>query len=427
MISSVISAEAKLGKPPSVIEIFVEMKRQHNISMVSNIYEGAAVITSLFREDMLFANDVCSHYSVTRHEGFLNYTEIFRKKIGEGYKINKDGTVAVTTAPTLNFRNLTEMLKSKDAALFEQAQWMWNGDFKFLDGEVLPSKIAFNTFPRSGNSFLRRLLEQVTGISTGATVQLHTSTSLQCMGLKGEQIVDDRTWIIKAHHPSLLPMATKFASDKVICCVRNPLDVILSFASLSNTMSHSANPEFDYATDYPEWWAWWVKTQAITHAKYFEILLRHCTKEGKNPIYICRYEDLVSDSKKELDGIMKFLLDVDDLSGTNCERRIDQLSKLGGEASQAYKLKPNTGKFNANRGKYSEELVEFIKETNADLLYYFGYTDHPTEQNTTAFFNFKEHKPANVEKFYGFRADNEKVVKQLAKDGGWKGPKYQVN
>jgi len=52
----------------------------------------------------------------------------------------------------------------------------------------------------------------------------------------------------------------KFDSDKVICCVRNPLDVILSFASLSNTMSHSANPEFDYATDYPEWWAWWVKT-----------------------------------------------------------------------------------------------------------------------------------------------------------------------
>ena len=98
-------------------------------------------------------------------------------------------------------------------------------------------------------------------------------------------------------------------------------------------MSHSANPEFDYATDYPEWWAWWVKTQALTHAKYFEILLRHCTREGKNPIYICRYEDLVTDSKKELEGIMRFLLDIDDLSGTNCERRIEQLSKMGSEAS----------------------------------------------------------------------------------------------
>ena len=33
----------------------------------------------------------------------------------------------------------------------------------------------------------------------------------------------------------------------------------------------------------------------------------------------------------------------------------------------------------------------------------------------------------NLDKFYGFRADNDKVIKQLAKDGGWKGPKYQVN
>lgn len=177
MIDCVISAEAKLGKPPSVIEIFVEMKHRFTLP-VNNIYEGAAVITSLFREDMLYANDVCSHYSITRHAGYLNYSEIFRKKIGDGYRINKDGTVAATTAKTLNFRNLIKMLKSKDASLFEQSQWMWNGDFKFLDGEKLPSKIAFNTFPRSGNSFLRRLLEQVTGISTGATVQLHTSTSL---------------------------------------------------------------------------------------------------------------------------------------------------------------------------------------------------------------------------------------------------------
>jgi len=86
------------------------------------------------------------------------------------------------------------------------------------------------------------------------------------------------------------------------------------------------------------------------------------------------------------------------------------LSKLGSEASQSYKLKPTTGKFNANRSKYSDELVEYIKETNADLLYYFGYSDHPTEQNTTAFFNFKEHNPDHVKKYYGFRADNEKAI-----------------
>ena len=116
---------------------------------------------------------------------------------------------------------------------------MFDGEFKFCDGQKLPSKISFSTYPRSGNSFLRKYLEQMTGIPTGSTVSLHTATSLQVQGLKGEYIVDDRTWIIKAHHPMLLPGALSFNSDKIVCCVRNPLDVFQSFASLANTMSHS--------------------------------------------------------------------------------------------------------------------------------------------------------------------------------------------
>jgi hypothetical protein len=46
-------------------------------------------------------------------------------------------------------------------------------------------------------------------------------------------------------------------------------------------------------------------------------MLRHCNKENRNPIYIVRYEDLVSNPAAELQGIMKYLLDLDDLSGTN--------------------------------------------------------------------------------------------------------------
>jgi hypothetical protein len=46
-------------------------------------------------------------------------------------------------------------------------------------------------------------------------------------------------------------------------------------------------------------------------------MLRHCNDEGRNPIYIVRYEDLVTNPGPELEGIMKFLLDLDDLKGTN--------------------------------------------------------------------------------------------------------------
>lgn len=97
------------------------------------------------------------------------------------------------------------MLKSKEEKSYEDNKWMFDGEYRFLDGEKFDQKIAFNTFPRSGNSKLRRWIEQITGVTTGATVSLHTSTSLQCMGLKGEAIVDERVWVVKAHHPALMP------------------------------------------------------------------------------------------------------------------------------------------------------------------------------------------------------------------------------
>jgi hypothetical protein len=246
-------------------------------------------------------------------------------------------------------------------------------------------------------------------------------------GLKGEYIVDDRTWIIKAHHPMLLPGALSFNSDKIVCCVRNPLDVFQSFASLSNTMSHSGQPDYKYHEDYPEWWDWWVTFCTESHARFFETTLRQCNKEGQNPIYITRYEDLVNNPRKELEGIFKFLLDVDSIEGTNAERRLDQIMAMGADAAKSYATKQTTGKFNAHRSKYTDSQIDRIRERNAELLYYFGYANHPDQENHTAFFEFKDHKPEHLEQFYGYRKDNEKFLKQLAKEGGWKGPKYGVN
>ena len=48
---------------------------------------------------------------------------------------------------------------------------------------------------------LRRLIEQITGVYTGAPVSLNTSTNLQICGLAGEAVVDDRVWFVKSHSP----------------------------------------------------------------------------------------------------------------------------------------------------------------------------------------------------------------------------------
>jgi hypothetical protein len=70
------------------------------------------------------------------------------------------------------------MLKSRDATTFKE----WDlGQSYFLDGEkgLEFHKTAFLSFPRAGNSFLRRLIENCTGIVTGASVGLNSGTGVQ--------------------------------------------------------------------------------------------------------------------------------------------------------------------------------------------------------------------------------------------------------
>ena len=50
--------------------------------------------------------------------------------------------------------------------------------------------------------------------------------SLQYCGFSGECFVDDSTWFIKTHYP--LGVEKAFSANKVILCVRNPLDVVSS-------------------------------------------------------------------------------------------------------------------------------------------------------------------------------------------------------
>ena len=57
---------------------------------IKNVYEVAAVLSSLLREDMIYTNDVISHFSSQPFEGYRTYSEIFRSKYGNDYQLNKD-------------------------------------------------------------------------------------------------------------------------------------------------------------------------------------------------------------------------------------------------------------------------------------------------------------------------------------------------
>ena len=214
------------------------------------------------------------------------------------------------------------------------------------------------------------------------------ATQLQILGFKGEGIADDTTWISRANHPITGLGSLIFTSYKTFVCVRNPLDVFVSFASFITTANHSAVPQWEVERDYPEWWDWWIKCAVDNMKKNYDELKRVYIDQGRNPIYFVRYEDLVTSKKETMMGLFSFLLETKDLKDTNCERRIDSVIDQGESSGLTYKLKSTTGKFNAHKHRYTEKQISFIKESLKEHLHFFGYTTNAEEDNPFGFFDF---------------------------------------
>ena len=283
----------------------------------------------------------------------------------------------------------------------EENAWIWNGHNYFLDGTVhlndpsIANHVQFTSFPRSGNSFLRRLIENVTGIETGSCMPAELTALMPIIGMKGESNKDDKIWVCKSHYPLVAPLDLKtppFFANKTFMVVRNPFDVINSYTQLLNTFTHDAVVEFDYLRDHPEWWHKWVKMTTLKIKWFFDTIWRQFIDEKQNPIYFVRYEDLVLNKKDTLMGLFSFILGKKDLKGTNIERRIDKIVSMGLAGSKSYALKSTTGKFNIHIKKYPPELRQFIQETLRELSYRFGYANVNLDDESPAIIELKKNR-----------------------------------
>ena len=70
----------------------------------------------------------------------------------------------------------------------------------------------------------------------------------------------NRIWITKTHIPCDVPNNdSPFKAHKMIVIARNPIDVIPSFALLTNTKVHSLETNEQLHVDLPEWWDKFVR------------------------------------------------------------------------------------------------------------------------------------------------------------------------
>ena len=238
---------------------------------------------------------------------------------------------------------------------------------------------------------------------------------LQLVGYNGEGYTDDRVFICKSHHPIQVGRIV-FNATKSIVCIRNPLDVLPSLAALLNTYSHGNKTDFELHSEYPEFWTWFVKKQTRQMKRFWTTLLKECHEDKKNPLYIVRYEDLVLKPKEAYRGLFSFILEEKDLTGTNAERRIDQMVAMGAKATVTYNLKATTGKFNMHEQKYSPQLRQFVQDELADFIYYFGYAK-VDDESPTGFFDFGDHLPDRLAKYNGFKIDAQAALDEVCEDG----------
>lgn len=150
------------------------------------------------------------------------------------------------------------------------------------------------SYPRSGNSLVRRLIESNSGYITGSDTRYNRtlSASLLEYGYQGEGIIDDSVIIVKSHYPER-PGYVKYKTSNVILVVRNPFDAIESYFHMgftnthNKTLSSSSRQLLAYLYDD------FVKFEAKVWTSFHKYWLE---QQRKNDIslFVVRFEDLIN-------------------------------------------------------------------------------------------------------------------------------------
>ena len=101
-------------------------------------------------------------------------------------------------------------------------------------------RVVLASYPRSGNSMARRLLEEMTGIFTGSDTRPKRAMAemLRDYGLAGESVTNRSVWAIKSHFPERYGWR-KFRVQRAILLVRHPINAIDSYFNMQLSASHT--------------------------------------------------------------------------------------------------------------------------------------------------------------------------------------------
>ena len=132
---------------------------------------------------------------------------------------------------TYNTNYTYKNIKQRACHSYEELRYLHKNEFR--------GRYFLASYPGSGNTWGRLLLEELTGIYTGST---YCDDKLFYSGMFGEGVQDESIIAIKTHKP--LKFINPDQGDFVVFLVRNPYHAILSRLSYIKTNSHEKAPSF---------------------------------------------------------------------------------------------------------------------------------------------------------------------------------------
>ena len=193
----------------------------------------------------------------------------------------------------------------------------WCNNNKLWPNSTKP-RVALASFPGSGNTWLRYLLQQSTGILTGS---IFPDPSLQEIGF-GEGIANQSVLVIKTHNVGIT-RHTDYPFDRAVLLVRDPFDAILAeFNRLQVINEKGRMSHTGHATLEKFHGNWTMEARKIVPGcSSFECFAREMILSWKEfnlsclnkfhsnleDLIIISYEDLFSNPGRELSRVLQFL------------------------------------------------------------------------------------------------------------------------
>nr|XP_006825199.1 PREDICTED: WSC domain-containing protein 1-like [Saccoglossus kowalevskii] len=162
----------------------------------------------------------------------------------------------------------------------------------------LSSLVALASAPGSGNTWVRHLLEEATGLFTGS---VYLDKNLKRGGFIGEKTKWDSGMTIAVKSHETWPSIRRFSGAIVL--VRNPFQCIISEFNRKSTRNHNALAVWTEDTKDDEFWHSIVSNRT----QWWEDFANAWLTTFDKPILVSRYDDLLNNTIAELTRMLDFL------------------------------------------------------------------------------------------------------------------------